>query len=86
MSFSMKLAKTILLATLGTSLLAGTAQTARADDDKCRREIHKAEEKLEKAIRKHGERSPQAERSRRELEEARERCHMHEHDRDHDHH
>ena len=52
-------------------------------DEKCERRIHQAEANLEKAIRKHGEHSRQAEQRRRQLEEARERCH---HDRDHDHH
>lgn len=51
-------------------------------DDKCERRIHQAEENLQKAVRRHGEHSRQAEQKRRQLEEARERCH---HDRDHDH-
>jgi hypothetical protein len=37
---------------LGVSLLAGVATPARADrDDKCRRDVRKAEENLEKAVR-----------------------------------
>src|SRR5260370_109866 len=43
----------------------------------------KAEENLERAVRRHGERSRQAQDRRRQLEEARERCH---HDRDRDRH
>jgi hypothetical protein len=81
-------AKTVLCAMLGAVLLAGAATPARADRaDKCRRDIHKAEENLEKAIRKHGERSRQAEQRRRQLREVRERCRPYwgEHDHDHDH-
>jgi predicted nucleic acid-binding Zn-ribbon protein len=54
--------------------------------DKCEQRIHKAEMNLNHAIRKHGERSRQAEQRRRQLEEARERCGRgmgHDHDRDH---
>jgi len=57
----------------------------RDDDRKCEQRIHKAEDKLQNAIRKHGEHSRQAEQRRHELEEARERCHHGDHDRDHDH-
>jgi len=81
------LAKTMLSAILGASLLAGTAIPAHADrDDNCRRNIQKAEQNLDKAVRKHGERSRQAERRRQQLEQARERCHMSgDRDRDRDH-
>ena len=88
MSLKKMFAKTILCAMLGIALLAGPATPARADrDDKCSRDIHKAEENLEKAVRKHGEHSRQADERRHQLEEVRERCHVrdHEHDRDHDH-
>lgn len=88
MSLRKMFGKTMLCAILGASLLAGTATPARADrDDKCRHDMQKAEENLEKAVRKHGERSKQAEQRRRKLEEVRERCHWrdHEPDRDHDH-
>jgi len=52
----------------GVSLLPGVATPAHAGrDDKCRRDIRKAEETLEKAVRKHSEGSRQAEqRSRRQ--------------------
>jgi len=64
-------------------LLFGGAARAHADnrDERCERRIHKAEENLERAVRRHGERSRQAQDRRRQLEEARERCH-----RDHDRH
>jgi len=91
MSIRKLFSKAILCAMLGASLLIGVATPAHADrDDKCRRDVHKAEENLEKAVRKHGERSRQAEQRRHQLEEVRERCRMrdrdHDHDRDHDDH
>ena len=43
--------------------------------DKCEHRIRKAELRLEKAIRKHGVHSIQAERQREQLERVRERCH-----------
>jgi len=88
MSLRKMFGKTMLRAMLGASLLAGLATPAHAhSDDKCRNDIRKAEENLEKAVRKHGEHSKQAQQRRHQLEETRERCHMHDrdHDRDHDH-
>lgn len=55
-------------------------------DRKCQQRIHKAEGNLQQAIRKHGERSKQAEKRRHELEQARERCGHHDRDHDHDKH
>jgi hypothetical protein len=43
--------------------------------DKCEQRIQKAEAKLHNAERKHGEHSRQAEKARRDLEDARARCH-----------
>jgi hypothetical protein len=89
MSLRKAFGQTMLGAVLSASLLAGTAIPAHADqDDRCRRDIHKAQQNLDKAIRKHGEHSRQAEDRRRQLEELRERCHMRDehrddHDRDH---
>jgi len=68
--------KTMLGVMLGVTLLAGAATPARAD---CRNDIRKAEANLDKAVRKHGEHSRQAEQRRRELEEVRRRCHWEEH-------
>lgn len=83
----MSLTKTLLCAVLGASLMAVVATPARADrDDKCSRDIRKARENVDKAVRKHGEHSRQAEDRRHQLEEVRERCHMRDHDHDHDHH
>jgi ribulose kinase len=89
MSLRKMFGKTMLCAMLGASLLAGVATPARADrDDKCRNDIRRAEQNLEKAVRKHGEHSEQAEQRRRQLEEVRERCkppeREHEHAHDHD--
>jgi len=84
----MSFKKIALTAGLGVSLLASLALPAYADrDDReehCRRDVQRAEERLEKAVRKHGERSRQADDRRHQLEEVRERCHMRGDDRDHD--
>jgi len=72
--------KTMLGAILAVSLLAAVPMPAHADgDDRCRRDIQKAEQNLDKAVRKHGEHSRQAEERRRQLEEVRQRCHWNEH-------
>ena len=56
-------------------LISGAILTRAADhDSNCRKRIHKAEEKLRKEIDRHGERSQQAEKRRRELEEVRRSC------------
>ena len=67
---------TFLTAALCGFLLLGSTAPAQARDrdDKCAQRIHKAEEKLEKEIRRHGEHSRQAEKRRRELENARRGC------------
>lgn len=76
--------KTLWFALLSVSLLGAAAIPARADrDDRhehCERAIHKAERNLDKAVRRHGEHSRQAEQRRHQLEETRERCHMGDHD------
>lgn len=79
--------KVIWSGVLGVSLMAGAAMPAfayRDRDDDCQKNVAKAERNLDKAVRKHGERSRQAEQQRRKLEEVRERCHGG--DRDHDRH
>ena len=77
----------VLAAALGGFFLLSSAVPTRAmdRDDKCHRRIEKAEANLQKAVRKHGEHSRQAEQRRHELEEIRERCHDRDHDHDHDH-
>ena len=76
----------ILFATLVASLLLSVAMPTQAldrDDRKCEQRIHRAEDNLRQAERRHGEHSRQAQQRRRQLEEARERCRHN--DRDHDH-
>lgn len=83
--FNRKFWTTGILAALLVGLLTfGTTPVLAFDrdhDEKCERRIHKAEDALRDAERRHGEHSRQAEQRRRQLEETRERCH-----RDHDHH
>jgi hypothetical protein len=56
-------------------LMASLAPVAAVAAPHCRQRIERAEDNLRRAIRKHGERSRQAEQRRRELENARARCH-----------
>ena len=73
----------LFIATLIIGGFIATALPVQAfdrDDRKCEQRIHKAQERLEQAERKHGEHSMQAEQKRHELAEVRERCH-HDHDR-----
>lgn len=79
--------RTLIAALVVFAFLGGAVPTQAFDRDhdrKCEQRIRNAENKLQQAIRKHGERSRQAQNRRRDLEEARERCRR-EHDRDHDH-
>ena len=69
--------RTVLAATaLGAFLsLFPMAPASYADDrDKCRQKIEKQEAKLDNAVRKHGERSRQADKERSALNSERERC------------
>ncbi len=73
-------AKALVASAVIFMFLAGTVPGRALDrdhdrDDKCERRIHQAELKLERAIRKHGLHSIQAERRRDELEKVRARCH-----------
>jgi hypothetical protein len=79
-------AKTLIAAFVILSFLGGAVPVRaidRDDDRKCEDRIRTAERKLHDAERKHGEHSRQAESRRRDLENARAKCHR---DRDHDHH
>jgi len=77
MSGKRLMGSTILGAVLSASLLLGAAIPASADqDDHCRHDVQRAERNLDKAVRKYGEHSRQAEDRRHQLEEVRERCHM----------
>lgn len=65
----------LLAMTLGTLMLLGTAAPAMAArHDGCARRIQRAELNLDRAIRRHGVRSRQAQNRRRELERARASC------------
>lgn len=80
----------IVPAILGGFLLVGVAVPSQARDNGCEARVHQAERNLEKAVKKHGERSHQAEQQRRKLEQEREQCRVdhrgndhHDSDRDH---
>lgn len=61
--------------TLGVVLMFVAVPRSHADDrEKCQRRIEQTEARLQQEIREHGERSPQADNQRRELNEERERC------------
>jgi Flp pilus assembly protein TadB len=66
----------LFVAALGVGLLtSGVTLTKAADRDRdCDRRIQKAEEQLRKAVDRHGEHSPQAEKKRHDLEETRRSC------------
>jgi len=59
---------------LGTATLVTVPQSYADDHAKCQRQIERAESRLDQAIRKHGERSRQADQRRRDLNAERERC------------
>jgi hypothetical protein len=71
-----KFASAALLSTALGAAMFVSAPAVYADDDrgKCHHRVEKAESKLDEAVRKHGERSRQAESRRRALNEERERC------------
>jgi histidinol-phosphate/aromatic aminotransferase/cobyric acid decarboxylase-like protein len=64
------------VALVGAALAAATVNLSPAADhvSDCRKRIHVAEEKLQKAIDKHGEHSPEADRRRHDLEQAHRDC------------
>ncbi len=72
--------KGMMAVLLGASLIiSGSGMTqAQTPADRqhyrCEQRIHRAEVNLERAIRRHGPNSPQAERRRRQLEAVRARC------------
>ena len=68
-------AVTAVMATaLCTAMVAVPPAYADSPNAKCQREIERREAKLDQAIRKHGERSHQAEQRRHDLNGERERC------------
>ncbi len=62
-----------LVPVLAVLLLVGGAARTRSCNN-CQQRIHRAEENLRQAVRRHGEHSRQAEQRRRQLEEARRSC------------
>jgi len=72
---------TLTSTTLSAILLCASAAPARADEDrsKCQHHIEKAEEKLERAVSRHGERSAQAREAREHLNAERRECWGHHH-------
>lgn len=64
----------IALVMVGGFLMIGSVQPAQAYDH-CGNRIHKAEMKLDRAIRRHGPNSRQAARQRENLERVRANCH-----------
>ena len=71
-----KCTKVLFVALLGAVLAAATSSLSTAGDHEgdCRRRIHVAEQRLQKAIDKHGEHSPQAEKCRHDLDEVHRDC------------
>jgi hypothetical protein len=65
---------TSMTTALGMSLLVAVPQSYADDHSRCQRDIERREMKLDEAIRKHGERSHQADQRRRDLAAERERC------------
>ena len=69
------IALTAAMATaLSTGMLVAVPQVQAEDHAQCQRHIEQKEAKLDEAIRKHGERSHQADERRRDLNAERERC------------
>ena len=64
----------VMTTALGTAMLVTIPQSYADDHARCQRQIEHAEAKLDQAIRKHGERSHQADQRRRDLNAERERC------------
>jgi len=59
---------------LGMVLIPGRTAQARDRDNNCGKRIERQEQKLHKAIRRHGVRSRQAAKAREKLRDLREKC------------
>lgn len=80
------LKRAVIAVVLAGFVLAGGSVPAWASEhDKCEHRIHKAEQNLDKAVRRHGEHSRQAEERREELRRVRHDCRMDEHEHEHEH-
>ena len=75
--FATTAVSTALLA--GIFLFAGTPSAQADDRARCRARVEKAEVRLDQAVRRHGERSRQAEERRHDLINEREYCWKHYH-------
>ena len=66
----------LFVALVGAALAVTTLSLSPAADHEsdCRRRIHVAEEKLQKAVDKHGEHSPEAENCRHDLDQVHKDC------------
>ncbi len=66
----------LALAVVGAFLLFGAAPqlTARSHESNCVKRMRKAEQKVEKEVKRHGQYSRQAQDARQKLEEARLSC------------
>jgi translation elongation factor EF-1alpha len=69
----------LIVAALGGFLLLGGAPQLHARDrqSSCVNRMRKAEKKLGKAVKHHGQNSPQAQKAREKLEQARASCGEH---------
>lgn len=75
--------KTTLISLVLSGCLLGGVVPLQADQRRdCEKRIRKAEQNLNKEVRKHGEHSRQAEKRRHELERTRENCRGFDRDRD----
>ena len=72
---------TMIAIVLGGLLLGGAAPLQAHRYGWCEHRIHEAEHDLRRAIRRHGEGSPEAEARRHRLHELRERCRDYRHER-----
>ena len=75
--------KTTLISLVLSGCLLGAVVPLQADQRRdCEKNIRKAEQNLNKEVKKHGEHSRQAEKRRQELERTRENCRRFDRDRD----
>jgi hypothetical protein len=68
------IASAVMTAALGTAMFVAVPMCYADDHSKCQHAIERAESRVEVAVRKHGERSHEAEERRKELNAERERC------------
>lgn len=67
-------ASAAMTAALGVAMFATGPQAYAEDHSKCQHAIEKAEARVDDAVRKHGERSHEADDRRKDLNAERERC------------